>query len=580
MRLEPLALPDQHVPAALTRDYPAIKLFEAAAQEAGAGFAVTAGNAAEVLDICRRLEGMPLALRLAGGRLAGGSLADLASSLSASWRLPASAGARLPARQRSMEATIAWSVALLSTAEREFFIRLGVFPTSFAAAAAAALAPSGVDAAATLAALAAKSLVVAVATAGPVPRYRLLEPLRDFARRQITPAEERFCRMKLLDYFSDFCDQAKRDYRFMSTAEWLPRYGDDHETVEDLLQWAIFGPGAGLDGVAAAAIHLNYAAGPLRVETRERVDVERWNQAFLALLTDDTTALLRAKTLAVLTTGINEIGALRYAEQVREAAGIFRQLGERAAQGMALMALGAMMLRPDNIAEAENVTREAAAHLRAAGEARHLATCIGTLAVCRSMAGDLPGAEEKLAECLRLAQQAGCQRIIREARAFQVGLAIEAGRQREAIRLAQAQIAVCRASGGPAVESYLLLKLSAAHLLCGEPTSSLAAIGEAMMCYSGNYLADFATQAAAALAPDGGAEHACRLLGFAEARRRQMGMGLIGSPENMFDETARRTAAEVLGEAACARLRAEGALWDDEETIECLRAVAAGTQMP
>jgi predicted ATPase/DNA-binding winged helix-turn-helix (wHTH) protein len=573
LRLEPLALPDQHVPAALARDYPAIKLFEAAAQEAGAAFAVTAGNAAAVLNICQRLEGMPLALRLAGGRLAGGSLADLAFSLSGSWRLPAASGARLPARQRSMEATIAWSVALLTAAEREFFIRLGVFPTSFTAAAAAALAPSGVDAAATLAALAAKSLVVAVATAGPVPRYRLLEPLRDFALRQLTPAEERFCRMKLLDYFSDYCEQAKRDYRVMSTAEWLPRYGGDHETVEDLLQWAIFGPGAGLDGVAEAAIHLNYAASPLRVETRERVDIERWNQAMLALLTDDTPALLRAKTLAMLTTGLNEIGATRYAEQVREAAGIFRQLGERAALGMALSSLGAMLLRPDNIIEAENVTREAATHLRVAGEARHLATCIGTLAVCRSMAGDLPGAEEKLAECLRLAQQAGCQRIIREARAFQVGLAIEAVRPREAIRLAQAQIAVCHASGRLAVESYLLLKLSAAHLMCGDPKAALAAIGEATACYSGNYLAEFTTQAAAALAADGGAENACRLLGFAAARYRKMGIDFISSP---FDETARRRVAEILGEAACARLRAEGALWDDEETIECLRTVAAG----
>ena len=62
-------------------------------------------------------------------------------------------------------------------------------------------------------------------------------------------------------------------------------------------------------------------------------------------------------------------------------------------------------------------------------------------------------------------------------------------------------------------------------------------------------------------------------LGFAAARYRKMGIDFISSP---FDETARRRVAEILGEAACARLRAEGALWDDEETIECLRTVAAG----
>lgn len=573
-RLDPLAFPGDGAPAGPARDYPAVRLFEAAAQEAGAAFEVTADNQAAVADICRRLEGLPLALKLAGARLAGGSLGVLAAGLSIPRQI-AGAVANLPPRQRSMEATIAWSVGLLDMPEQAFFLRLGLFARGFTAAAAAVLAPPEIDAAVSLARLATKSLVVALPRAGHEPRYRLLEPVRDFALRQLTPAEERDGRLKLLSYFSALCDQATRAYGAMNNTAWLLRYGEDNDNVEDALEWAVFGPGAGLPGIAALALHLNYAAVPLRLEKDSRVDFERWNQVTLALLHDETPALLRAKTLALLTSGTRETGALRYAEHVREAAGIFRQLGEKAALGQALIALGSMLIRPGEVEESEACLRDAESQLRAAGEAVHLATCFGFRAVCREHAGDLQGADEWLRECLRLANQVGCQRIIREAGAYQVALAIETGRPREAKRLAQAQIPVCRAAGLHGLAFYLAAKLIAAHLMCDERQAARTAIGIAIECYAGSSLFSIATFAAAILAQEGDAANACRLLGFAEEERRRMGMTFIHSPDTIFDGTARKCLAALADEMTATHWRAEGALWDDEDALGCLTAMAA-----
>lgn len=573
-RLDPLAFPGHGAQAGPARDYPAVRLFEAAAQEAGAAFEVTEDNQAAVADICRRLEGLPLALKLAGARLAGGSLGALAASLSIP-RQVAGAAANLPPRQRSMEATIAWSVGLLDMPEQSFFLRLGLFARGFTAAAAAALAPPEIDAAVSLARLASKSLVVALPPAGHEPRYRLLEPVRDFALRQLTPAEERDGRLKLLSYFSALCDQATREYGAMNNTAWLLRYGEDNDNVEDALEWAVFGPGAGLPGIAELALHLNYAAVPLRLEKDSRVDVERWNQATLALLHDETPVLLRAKTLALLTSGTRETGALRYAEHVREAAGIFRQLEEKAALGQALIVLGSMLIRPGEVEQSEACLRDAEIQLRAAGEAVHLATCLGFRAVCREHAGDLAGAEEWLRECLRLANQVGCQRIIREAGAYQVALAIETGRPREAIRLAQAQIPLCRAGGLQGLAFYLATKLIAAHLMCDERQAARAAIGIAIECYAGSSLFSIGTFAAAILAQEGDAANACRLLGFAEEGRRRMGMTFIPTPDTIFDGRARKCLATLADETAATHWRAEGALWDDEDALGCLMAMAA-----
>jgi non-specific serine/threonine protein kinase len=125
----PLALPETDTPIDLVAlsAVPAVAFFVACAQEVQPGFAVTDANAAAVAELCRRLDGLPLALELAAARLSVVSPADLLERLA--HRLPVlTRGSRdLPARQQTLRAAIAWSYDLLSPAEQRLFRRLGAF---------------------------------------------------------------------------------------------------------------------------------------------------------------------------------------------------------------------------------------------------------------------------------------------------------------------------------------------------------------------------------------------------------------------------------------------------------------------
>ena len=194
MRLTPLALP----PPALTTDpgeagrYGAVQLFVARARAVQRGFLLKPDTAAVVAEICRRLDGLPLAIELAAARLPLLGLTGLRDRLDERLRL-LTAGARdAPPRQQTLRATLEWSHALLDAEEQVLFRRLGVFVGGFSLALAQrVVVDSGADPWATLdrlGALVDKSLVVAEGEG--TPRYHLLESARAFALDQLAAAGE------------------------------------------------------------------------------------------------------------------------------------------------------------------------------------------------------------------------------------------------------------------------------------------------------------------------------------------------------------------------------------------------------
>ncbi len=173
---------------AAVRSADAVRLFVERAAAARPGFTLTADNAGVVTNICRRLDGMPLAIELAAARLRSFSVDQIASHLDQRFRL-LTGGARtaLP-RQQTLTAAIDWSYRLLSEAEKSLFLRLSVFSGGFTyeAAEAVCVGPpvDSLDILELLPALVDKSLVVAEEADGDV-RYRLLETLRQYARDRL-----------------------------------------------------------------------------------------------------------------------------------------------------------------------------------------------------------------------------------------------------------------------------------------------------------------------------------------------------------------------------------------------------------
>jgi predicted ATPase/DNA-binding CsgD family transcriptional regulator len=191
MPVPPLSLPDHGAAASAEglADSEAVRLLSERAAAVLPGFTVNEENAEPVLELCRRLDGIPLALELAAVRLGALSLDQLNQGLASSLSVLGSGNRGREARQQTLEATIGWSYGLLEEAEQLLWARLSVFAGGFDAAAAVEVCADDrvpqeriVE---LLGALVEKSIVRRDLKSGNAPRYRLLEAVRQFGRQHL-----------------------------------------------------------------------------------------------------------------------------------------------------------------------------------------------------------------------------------------------------------------------------------------------------------------------------------------------------------------------------------------------------------
>jgi predicted ATPase/DNA-binding winged helix-turn-helix (wHTH) protein len=186
-RLSPLRVPpdDAALTAETALNFPAARLFVERATASGAHLDLAGANATLVADICRKLDGMALAIELAAGRVEAYGLSQIATLLDQRFTLLWSGNRTAPARQKTLQATLEWSYGLLSDAERVVFRRLAIFVGAFTIEAALAVVTSeAADAGWVFAAidsLVDKSMVMSFPT-GAMMRYRLLDTTSAFAR--------------------------------------------------------------------------------------------------------------------------------------------------------------------------------------------------------------------------------------------------------------------------------------------------------------------------------------------------------------------------------------------------------------
>ena len=239
----PLAVPDPTRAPRLedVADAPAVELFVQRARQASPAFEVSEANAAAVAAICWRLEGLPLALELAARvRFLGPTalLSRLDRALEAS-------GARdLPERQRTMRSTLDWSYELLSGPEKRLFARLSVFAGGFALEAAETVgedrAPGGEDALVLLERLVEQSLVLAETGKGAGLRYRMLEPVRQYALEKLGEGGEgEEVRRRHAAHFLALAERARPKLQGREEGEWLDRLEVDNDNLRAAIGWSL-----------------------------------------------------------------------------------------------------------------------------------------------------------------------------------------------------------------------------------------------------------------------------------------------------------------------------------------------------
>jgi non-specific serine/threonine protein kinase len=252
MWLPPLELPPpaaeaERVPLDEIASTPAVALLLARARAVQPAISLSRGNVADIVEICRRLDGMPLALELAAAQFAMLSPAAIRERLRQRFSLLASDSAGREPRHQTLQALVDWSYGLLSAREQRLLCWLGVFLQGWTFDAAEAIGSAlGIDGDRLLelhSGLILKSLVVVAPTLSP-PRYRLLETVREFALQLLRArGEEAAARRAHLGYFVQLAERSHHEILDSRTDEWLARLSYEHANIDGALTWAKSGGG-------------------------------------------------------------------------------------------------------------------------------------------------------------------------------------------------------------------------------------------------------------------------------------------------------------------------------------------------
>jgi predicted ATPase len=236
----PLPLPADPaaVPLQDLESWPAVALFVDRARAVRPGFALTEGNAAAVTEICRRLEGLPLAIELAAARTRLLDPAALLVRLAASLDALGAGAVDLPERQRTLRATVEWSVGLLEDAERSLLEVAAVFADGWTIHAAAEVAGLGEDRALELSEALARHSLVYVDATELGPRSRMLETVRGFVAERLTarPDAEQVAR-RHAGFYRALAEQTDRPLRGGDQGEWLERLDAEASNLAAAVRW-------------------------------------------------------------------------------------------------------------------------------------------------------------------------------------------------------------------------------------------------------------------------------------------------------------------------------------------------------
>ena len=398
-----LATPDAG-PAVRARDLDevdACRLFVERARAVEPTFAVTDQNARSVAQLCRRLDGMPLAIELAAARVRTLPVEQIAARLDDRFRLLTGGSRTALARHQTLRATIDWSYDLLTEPERAVLRRLSVFaggaPLEAAEAVCAGDTVDAMDVLDALGRLVEKSLVLTDPTAAEA-RFRLLETVREYARGRLVEAGEAGPTMRRhRDWYLAMVDRASQAFfQGPEPVEWLRRLDREHDDLRAALAVVARRAGRGPGGTAAGV-------GPVALLGDPRPPHRRPGApgAGRARRPEARSHRLRANAF----TGAGNLafmqGDLRAAATFHEASlALHRELGNRQSVAYAANNLANTALQLGDHARARALYEEAIAACRAIGDDQGVAFGSINLADVASRQGDLDAARALYGEIL------------------------------------------------------------------------------------------------------------------------------------------------------------------------------------
>lgn len=371
--------------------YPSVALLIERARLVKPSFSLTVDNSAALAEICRRLDGLPLAIELAAARLRMLSPAALLIRLQHRLQVLAGGTQEVDARQQTMRNTIVWSYDLLSEQEQILFRRLSVFAGRFSLEEVEAVCATDqdreLDVFEVLTSLVEQSLVFVEEQQAHDPLFRMLETTGDFARECLEDGGEAGnMRERHSEYYVTLVERAEPELRGRDQEVWLARLDRDQDNVRVALHNTIQNEQIekGLR-IAAAQWWFWYVRGYLS-------EGRRWLEALLnskQACDGVVTPVVQARALrgaGVLTT---EQGDYPQAEAyIKQSLDLFRQLGDTQAEGTLLTILGNIAKYQTDYERAAALYSDALATFREAGDVRSISVALNNLGSVAKEQGD------------------------------------------------------------------------------------------------------------------------------------------------------------------------------------------------
>ena len=387
--------------AAEALEFPAVQLFVERAIASVEDFELCDADAPAVAAICRKLDGIALAIELAATRIDAFGPRELSNLLEDRLRLLGQGRRTAVMRHRSLAAALDWSYELLSADERSVLNRLSIFAGSFSLESAGVVAAEGrvtgrevIDG---IENLVAKSLVAADA-GGTAVRYRLLDTTRSYALQKLAESDESAALLRRhAEYHRDILTRAAGEVETRATAEWLADYGHSIGDVRSALAWAFSS-----DGDEAIGVALTVAAIPLWVQLSLidecRVGIDRALARVGPWRTDRDEMKLYAGLAAAL---LHERGPLPEVDAVwTRALQIAERLGDREYQLRPLWGLAIARFYVGDYRVALDLLKRYRAVASESGDVADLLGCDRLIGTTLHYLGDQAGARRELERTL------------------------------------------------------------------------------------------------------------------------------------------------------------------------------------
>ncbi len=569
---EVLRLPSLDVPhkiadltSAAVAGFGAVALFVDRARSVDKSFLLTDDNAPIVAEICRRLDGIPLAIELAAARVKILSIPTLAQRLNERFKILTSGSRTALPRQKTLGALIDWSYDLLTPQEQMLFSRVGIFAGGFSLDAATTVCSDEnldeIDILNLLSSLTDKSLVVAD-TSGVQERCDLLESTRAYALEKLTAAGAReWLAHRHAEYFRDLAQQADRRYGTGSTAAWLASVERELDNYRAVLEWALKdGHDMALGGAVAGTLQALWIDGGLAVEGRY----------WIGLAQADLDESLHPQVAARMWRALSGLFSGKRAHDCAQRALALSQVGsDEKGQAWALHHLAFNLFQMGRLEEASGVNARALAATRELGDKPGLADCLTMQALIQVSCGDIVAARELYAQALAaykaLGNEAGTATVLGNL----AELEFADGQVEQALRFAGEAREI--ESRGKNASALTLLNIVAYRIARGDvdgaPDAAHEGLRRARQAQHAFYVA-IALQHIALLSALGGeVNDAARFMGYVNLQYKELGAKREAT-EKWGYEKLMAALREQLCEADIEKLASEGAAWSEDRALE------------